>query len=404
MPHQEVGLAQQAEGLERGEERARVYPAHADPATRPLESFAPRALPRTGSLILGLFAPNTSFYEWPSTAPTSTEWTYDYNRRVAREAERIGFSFFLPQGRWKGLEGDEIIWRGASLDTVTLTAGLLEATERIVILTTIHTNVFNPVVAAKLGADLDQIGQGRFGLNIVSGWGVHEFEQMGVALLDHKARYDYTREWLRIVRGLWEHGEFSLEGQYFTIKDAVAFPRPVQSPSPVTVNAGQSYTGMRFSAENVDYVFSYGARAPEFAKIANDVGRDVGFIGTKRLVIGSSDADAQARAALICAGLDKAAIRSQVIAAGNSTEAEVLAQFDKDEKYQDFLLQDAFVGSAETIADRLLDWTLEYQPDGVCLILHDCLEDLALLEERTLPRLKAGLERAGRELALPGTA
>ena len=53
---------------------------------------------------------------------------------------------------------------------MTWAAAMLASTSRIQILSTVHVPAFNPVVAAKMGASLDHIGNGRWGINIVSGW------------------------------------------------------------------------------------------------------------------------------------------------------------------------------------------------------------------------------------------
>ena len=364
-----------------------VYPPHADPATRPLEAYADQTMPMEHGVRLGLFLPSESWAEYPTLAPTTTEWTYDYNKQATLAAEEAGFAFVLPPGRWKGLQGDEINWRGASLDTVTLSTALLEATSRITVLTTLHTNVFNPVVAAKFGADMDQIGHGRWGMNIVSGWGVHEFEPMGIPLLDHKARYVYTAEWLDIVRGLWEHGVFSYEGTYFTIKEATVWPRPAQRPRPLLVNAGQSYTGMRFSAQQVDYAFSYPKNIPTFRDICAEVGRTVGFVGNKRIIIAPTDAEAQALAREICDKADKGVLREHYIAAGAATRDTVGELFKTQADYDRYFLADAFVGGPETIAAELAAWLLTWRPHGICLQFYNCLDDIGHFAQEVTPRL-----------------
>ncbi|WP_051194114.1 LLM class flavin-dependent oxidoreductase [Nocardia jiangxiensis] len=364
-----------------------VYPPHADPAARPLEAYVDQTMPMKNGVMLGLFLPNESWAEFPTLAPTTTEWTYEYNRAATLAAEAAGFHFALPAGRWKGLQGDHLNWRGASLDTVTLTAGLLEATSRITILTTIHTNVYNPVVAAKLGADMDQIGEGRWGMNIVSGWGAHEFEQMGVPLLDHKERYVYTAEWLDIVRGLWNQGVFSYEGKHFTIQEATAWPRPAQRPRPLLVNAGQSYTGMSFSARQVDYAFSYPKNIPTFRKICAEVGRNVGFIGNKRIILGDTDAEATRLARAICDKADKAALRAHLISAGAATEETIGDLLKSQADYDKYFIDDAMIGDPDTVARQLSDWILEHRPNGVCLQFYNCIDDLRVFAEEAMPRM-----------------
>lgn len=377
------------------------YPPQADPATAPLEHYLPRALPRRpGTLALGIFQPNQSWSFWPTTAPSETSWTYAYNRDVVRQADAIGFSFAFPAGRWKGLPGEVIDWRGASLDTITLTAGLLEATERITLLTTIHTNVYNPVVAAKIGADLDHIGQGRWGLNIVSGWGIHEFEAMGIPLLDHKERYRYTAEWLAVIRDLWATGECTFRGDYFTIEEAVARPRPAQSPMPLVVNAGQSYTGMKFAATSADYLFTRSENAARFRAISAEVQSSTGIFGTVKVILRPTRVEAEDLAAAIVAGADRGAIRSMLIASGSDTPESADAKLAEPEALHRQTVEGAIIGDPDDVATGLAALAAAHAIDGLCLTLFDYQRELDLIAERVLPILRDRLAAHGITLHL----
>lgn len=375
----------------------RYYPDSADPATRSdLEHCVERALPTDeGSVMLGIFMPNQSFGEWPTLAPNSTEWTYQQNLATVLAAEEMGMSFALPPSRWAGLPGDEIVWRGASLDSITLSAALLAATSKITLFTTMHTNLLNPVVAAKLGVGLDHIGGGRWGVNVVSGWGVQEFASMGVELLDRKHRYAYTREWLDVVEMLWRDGEATLDGEYFKINKASGRPRPKQV-SPLIVNAGQSYTGMRFSAERADYIFSYGDNAKKFREIRAEVGTDCGFIGAKGVILGKTTAEAEERAQQIVDQADRGALRNMLIASGaESAESAEERMVSRDDVYA-FLLGDAIIASAEDAGTQLATWAATNNVDGICLNLFDYLGDLELMASDSIPAFEAELAKHGK--------
>ncbi|WP_455834444.1 LLM class flavin-dependent oxidoreductase [Pseudarthrobacter siccitolerans] len=382
----------------------RYYPDSSDPATRPgLEHCVERALPaRDDSVMLGVFLPSQAFSEWPTLAPNSTEWTYQYILETVLAAEEMGMSFALPPARWAGLEGDEIVWRGASLETVTLTAALLAATTKITLLTTINANLHNPVVAAKFGVGLDHIGGGRWGFNVVSGWGVQEFAAMGVELLDHKERYAFTREWLDIIQMLWREGEATYDGQYFTINKASGRPRPMQV-SPLIVNAGQSYTGMRFSAERADYIFCYGDQAEKFRKIRGEVASNCGFIGAKAVILGKTTAEAQDRANQIVDQADRGALRNMLVSSGAvPAESADERMVSRDDVY-DFLLGEAIIASAEDAGTQLADWAAMQNVDGICLNLFEYRGDLKLIASDTIPAFEAQLATHGKTYRRPST-
>mgnify|MGYP002148104282 CR=1 FL=1 len=77
--------------------------------------------------------------------------------------------------KWRGYGGVTEHWDSA-LDAQILIAGLAEATKRVQVWTTVHTLLQNPAVTAKMLATLDQISNGRAGLNVVTGAYKDEFE------------------------------------------------------------------------------------------------------------------------------------------------------------------------------------------------------------------------------------
>jgi pyrimidine oxygenase len=127
-----------------------------------------------GTLRIGLFLPNEYANQFVTAAPEMTDSTYASNRRVAVVADEIGLSFALTVARWKGIPGESVGYACHGIDPFTLAAAILEATEKITVISTAHTIVWNPAVIAKMGADLDHIGRGRWGLNLVAGWSASE--------------------------------------------------------------------------------------------------------------------------------------------------------------------------------------------------------------------------------------
>ncbi len=109
------------------------------------------------------------------TAPD--EWPYETNKKIALAAEEAGLHFLFPVSRWRGF-GGKTNYLGTSLETMTWASALLAVTQKIHVYSTVHIPVFHPLVAAKMGASLDHIGNGRWGINIVSGWSKEEFGRL----------------------------------------------------------------------------------------------------------------------------------------------------------------------------------------------------------------------------------
>ncbi len=176
--------------------------------------------------------------------------------KAARLADELGLEFLLPIGRWHGYQG-ETDTQGTTFETLTWACGLLASTQHITTFGTLHVAFVNPVFAAKQMVTADHIGQGRFGLNIVSGWNPIEFGMFGVDLNDHDRRYAYSEEWIEIVKRIWSEKEpFDHEGQFFHLKGVLAKPKPWWGSRPILVSAGNSETGKTFAASNADCLFT----------------------------------------------------------------------------------------------------------------------------------------------------
>src|SRR5207249_2090178 len=103
---------------------------------------------------------------------------------------------------WRGYGGATQHW-DRTVESLTMCAGVADATSRIDVICTVHTSVFHPVPLAKMLTTLDHISGGRAGVNVVCGSHAKEIAQMGIDRPDHDALYDKGREWIRIIKSLW---------------------------------------------------------------------------------------------------------------------------------------------------------------------------------------------------------
>jgi dimethylsulfone monooxygenase len=212
------------------------------------------------ALKVGLFGANCSSARTATLVPERWSASWSDCLELARLADDAGVDFLLPIGRWKGYGGDSD-FHGTTLETVTWACGLLAATRRITIFGTVHAPLFNPLIAAKQMVTADQIGGGRFGLNLVAGWNEGEFAMFGVAQREHEERYDYAQEWIDVIKRAWTGEEFDFEGKYFKLSGIRAKPGPVGGTRPVIMNAGQSDTGQAFAMRNCDAFFTSTSKA-----------------------------------------------------------------------------------------------------------------------------------------------
>ena len=205
---------------------------------------------------LGLFGMNCLGGLSLTKAPERWDASWDNNVKAARLADEAGLEFLLPIGRWHGYQGESDT-QGTTFETLAWACGLLASTKDITTFGTLHVAFVNPVFAAKQMVTADHIGHGRFGLNVVSGWNPIEFGMMGVALGEHDGRYDYSEEWLTIVKRIWSEDQpFDFDGHHYKLKAVMAKPKPWWGSRPILVSAGNSKTGSDFAARNADCLFT----------------------------------------------------------------------------------------------------------------------------------------------------
>lgn len=235
-------------------------------------------------LALGTFGTNLSGAISATTVPERWSGSWEDNRELALLADQAGLDFMMPVGRWRGY-GGTTDHNSNSFETLTWAAGLLASTQRIRVFGTVHVSLFHPVLAAKQMATVDQIGGGRFGLNIVCGWYEDEFRMFGLSAGDSSTtRYDEGDEWLEIIKRIWsEDAPFDYNGKFFQLKGVKGDPKPFQRPHPPIFNAGFSPRGRQFAKEHADTIFfgvtDVESAAGELKKLKADLnatGRDVG--------------------------------------------------------------------------------------------------------------------------------
>ena len=115
----------------------------------------------------------------------------------------------------------------SQFEAMTTSAGLSQYTSRIKILAALHPGLWHPGIVAKMGATIDHMSGGRWGLNITTGWFKEEFIGFGEPWLDHDERYRRSEEFIRVLTGLWTEDEFSFAGDFYRI---LSHPPPRPNP------------------------------------------------------------------------------------------------------------------------------------------------------------------------------
>lgn len=350
------------------------------------------ATPREG-LHLGIFMPNCSYGTSISRyKPDPEDWRIESNHAIAHAAEAAGFHFLFPVSRWKGF-GGETNYLGTSIETMTWASSLLTVTERIQVFSTVHVPVFNPVVAAKMGASLDHIGGGRWGINIVSGWNKAEFAMMGIDILGHGDRYRRSAEFIEILKGLWtsEPGKFDFESDFYTIRGGTVLPAPLAKPHPTIVNAGSSDDARNVVAEHCDWAFlspptleANAEAAADFKRRAAAHQRSVRCVSAVFIVCRESQAAADAERKRIVDEMDRVAAENWAAELGIES-----GSFD-DHTLEMLALGSGampIVGDPDSVAKTLAE-LYRVGIDGALMSYPDYLADTQSFGRNVVPRLR----------------
>ena len=348
---------------------------------------------------LGLFGTNCSHGLTMTHAPTTYKVTWEHTKEIAQRADELGFEALVPIARWRGF-GGTTNFNGNCYETYTWAAGLSEATNNIAIFATSHLPTVHPIVAAKAAVTIDHISGGRFGLNLVMGWFSPEMDMFHGAQREHDQRYAFGQQWLDLVQKLWsEPGSFDFEGDFFSGENLEAYPKPHQAPRPVLINAGNSPSGVEFSARNVDINFASLDTLENMAQYTKNIrhkareeyGRDISTM-TYGLVV-ARDTEAEAKQAF-----QSVIDNGDWEAAGNVMKVAGMESQSFNEQIKAF--QERFiagwagypvVGSPEQVVEelgRLNDAGM----DGMIMCFVDYNEEMKYFGERILPLMKeAGL-------------
>jgi pyrimidine oxygenase len=326
--------------------------------------------------------------------------TFELNKTITVEAEKYGLDFALSMIKYRGFGGKTQFWEH-NLETFTLMAGLAAVTSKIKLFATAATLTMPPAIVARMASTIDSISNGRFGLNVITGWQKPEYSQMGLWPGDEyfARRYDYVSEYIQIVRELWDTGVSDFKGEFFTMDDCRVSPKP-QAPLKV-ICAGQSGAGMEFTAKYADYNFCFGkgvntptAFAPTAARLQEataKTGRDVSTFVLLMIIADETDEAAFAKWQLYKDGADQEALAwlSAQSAADTKSGPDTNVRAMANPTSAVNLNMGTFVGSYASVAHMLDEVATVPGTGGVLLTFDDFLIGIRAFGERIQPLMKS---------------
>lgn len=327
--------------------------------------------------------------------PQKTDWNYEYNKKLAQKAEKSGFDYALAQARFFGSYGAD-----KQLEALSVANALAANTEKLHLIGAVHPGLWHPGPIANFVATADHISNGRFHLNVVSGWFKDEYTRFGESWLDHDERYERSEEFIKVLKGLWTEEKFSFNGRFYRIDEAPSEPKPASPPD--IFQGGNSKRAREMAARVSDWLFINGGSLEYLKGVIDDVQAFANKFGTKPPKIGvnafviARDTETEAKQELenIIENATEEAVegfKEQVRQAGQSSpEGEGMwadSDFNDLIQYNDGF-KTGLIGTNEQIVERIR----QLEAIGVDLVLTGFLhftDELPKFGNEIIPAVKA---------------
>ncbi|WP_022683514.1 LLM class flavin-dependent oxidoreductase [Sphingobium bisphenolivorans] len=399
-----------------------------------------------GAILEGVGADHQTWLDpdLPGDASIDISWYIEQAR--AAEAAKFDLVFLVDSPYITSDTAPHFLNR---LEPLTLLSAVAATTSHIGLVGTLTTSYWEPYNVARQFGSLDQISRGRAGWNVVTtglegaarNYGREEH-------FDHKLRYGRAREFVDVVRGLWDSYEddafprdrksgifldkskqhrLDHQGEHFSVAGPLALSRSAQG-QPVIFQAGDSNEGRNLGAAIAEGAFASAqdfetgrayyadvkARAAALGRNPDQIKVLPGLVP----IIAETDDEAHAIAEAAQDALD---IKKLLLQIGRAFNYHDFSQYDLDAPFPDLsgvtlnsykgqaeriiriarqdrlTLREAayrfgqwrsdFVGSPETIANEIQRWFDGRAADGFLLRVTRPA-DFRLFREKVVPILQ----------------
>lgn len=177
-------------------------------------------------------------------------------RDLAEAAEALDFDYIVFPDHIV-LEGPERQFdaHGLAWDMVSVAASVIAATKKIRVGHLVLCNLFrHPAITAQSLMTLDHLSNGRLLAGLGSGWTETEFKMTGISFPPITERLRMLDEALVVIKSLWTKEQTTFDGEFYHLKDAILWPKPIQKPCPPIIVGGGGKGLLRVAAKHADFV------------------------------------------------------------------------------------------------------------------------------------------------------
>ena len=343
---------------------------------------------------LGVFCPVVNNHNVASTNLNTFDPTWELNRDFVKLAEDAGFKFALSQVTLAGWGGATQHW-DKSLESFTLMSALAAVTSKIRLYASVAVLTIPPPIVARMAVTIDDISDGRFGVNIVSGYNKKQYAQMGLWPGDEffQTRYDYSAEYVQILKELWNHRRERLQGQVPGDEPLQARPAPGQRDRDRLRRRVRPWARLHRPVRRLQLPDAgrrrrgrpQGQQRP--ARGGRRHGRDVRSYILQMVILADTDEEAQAKIEHYKEGADMEALENALgdaLADATGTTAQRIGMLRESV----FFGLNLIAGSPETVARQLQEIGEVEGTAGVMLTFDEPMPGLERFAQDVLPRLK----------------
>lgn len=177
-------------------------------------------------------------------------------RDLSQAAEGLGFDYVLfpdhivIEGPERQYDPHALVW-----DMVAMAAYAAAATKKVRIGHLVLCNLFrHPAITAQSLMTLDHQSGGRAVAGLGTGWTESEFRMTGIAFPPITERLRMLDEALTVIKSLWSKERTTFDGEFYKLRDAILWPKPVQKPHPPIIVGGGGRGLLRLAAKHADYL------------------------------------------------------------------------------------------------------------------------------------------------------
>ncbi len=226
--------------------------------------------------------------------------TWPSLRDACLDVERAGWDGLWVDDHLLADEGDP---DDGKLEGWATLSALAVLTSRVRLGLLVGANTFRPPgLTAKLATTVDQLSDGRVVLGLGGGWFEREHDAFGIDFGGgFGERLDRLDEAVGLIRRLLDGERVTHDGHFYTMRDAVCEPRPIQTRLPILIGGSGPTKTLRTTARYADLWNGYGTpeRIAEASAVlrqrCDEIGRpfeDIERTVTLHAVIRDTAADA----------------------------------------------------------------------------------------------------------------